>query len=77
MRGATQQKYGKYLLNSRTWDQEAFEMTKEFRALGASDNSPEWFYPEWAANAPNNQPLVVRVRIVHWVVITCKPKRLV
>ena len=35
-------------------------MTKEQKPLGASDNSPDWFYPEWAANAPNNQPLVVR-----------------
>jgi formylmethanofuran dehydrogenase subunit E len=35
-------------------------MTKEYRPLGASDNSPDWFYPEWAANAPNNQPIVVR-----------------
>jgi len=43
-----------------TMDQEAFEMTKEYKPLGASDNSPDWFYPEWAANAPNNQPIVVR-----------------
>ena len=35
-------------------------MTKEQKSLGASDNSPDWFYPEWAANAPNNQPIVVR-----------------
>jgi formylmethanofuran dehydrogenase subunit E len=43
-----------------TRDQEAFQMTKEQKPLGASDNSPDWFYPEWAANAPNNQPIVVR-----------------
>jgi len=41
-------------------DQKAFEMTKEEKPLGASDNSPDWFYPEWAVNAPNNQPIVVR-----------------
>jgi formylmethanofuran dehydrogenase subunit E len=35
-------------------------MNKEYETLGASDNSPDWFYPEWAANAPNNQPIVVR-----------------
>jgi formylmethanofuran dehydrogenase subunit E len=35
-------------------------MTAEYRTLGTSDNSPDWFYPEWAANAPNNQPIVVR-----------------
>ena len=26
----------------------------------ASENSPDWFYPEWAANAPYNKPIVVR-----------------
>lgn len=26
----------------------------------AQANSPDWFYPEWAANAPNNQSIVVR-----------------
>jgi len=31
-------------------------MTAEYRTLGTSDNSPDWFYPEWAADAPNNQP---------------------
>jgi formylmethanofuran dehydrogenase subunit E len=41
-------------------DQEAFEMTKESGPRGASDNSPDWFYPKWAANAPNNRPVVVR-----------------
>ena len=35
-------------------------MTKEYKSLGASDNSPDWFYPEWAATAPNSQPIVVR-----------------
>ena len=30
-------------------------MTNEYKPLGASDNSPDWFYREWAANAPNNQ----------------------
>lgn len=52
-------------------------MTNEYKPLGASDNSPDWFYPEWAANAPNNQPIVVRDTDRHWVVITCKQKRLV
>jgi len=27
---------------------------------GAADNTPDWFYPEWAANAPYGGPLVVR-----------------
>ena len=27
---------------------------------GASENIPDWFYPEWAANAPYNKPIVVR-----------------
>jgi len=35
-------------------------MTAEYRTLGTSDNSPDWFYPEWAADAPNNQPIAVR-----------------
>jgi len=35
-------------------------MTKEYKPLGASDNRPDWFYPEWAAKAPNNQPIMVR-----------------
>ncbi len=38
-------------------------MTNEYKPLGASDNSPDWFYPEWAANAPNNQPIVVFLRM--------------
>ena len=33
---------------------------KEYRPLGISDNGPDWFYPEWAANAPYNEPIVVR-----------------
>jgi len=49
-----------HLLGDRTRDQEAFEITKEQNPLDASDNRPDWFYPEWAANAPNNQPIVVR-----------------
>ncbi len=27
---------------------------------GAADNTPDWFYPAWAAAAPNSAPLVVR-----------------
>lgn len=27
---------------------------------GTSDNRAEWFFPEWAADAPFNQPIVVR-----------------
>jgi formylmethanofuran dehydrogenase subunit E len=30
------------------------------RPLGASDNSPDWFYPAWAAHAAYNKPIVVR-----------------
>ncbi len=26
---------------------------------GASDNTPDWFFPEWAAKAPNNKPIKV------------------
>lgn len=26
---------------------------------GQTDNSPDWFYPKWAANAPYNQPIRV------------------
>ena len=33
-------------------------MNKEYEPLGASENRPDWFYPEWAADAPNNQPIV-------------------
>ncbi|MBW1778774.1 MAG: formylmethanofuran dehydrogenase subunit E family protein [Deltaproteobacteria bacterium] len=28
--------------------------------IGISDNSRDWFFPEWAADAPFNQPIVVR-----------------
>jgi formylmethanofuran dehydrogenase subunit E len=28
--------------------------------VGLSDNTPDWFYPEWAANATYNKPIVVR-----------------
>jgi formylmethanofuran dehydrogenase subunit E len=28
--------------------------------LGASDNSPDWFYPAWAAHAAYNKPIAVR-----------------
>jgi hypothetical protein len=31
-------------------------MTNEYKPVGASDNSPDWFYSEWAANAPNPNP---------------------
>ncbi|UCF82521.1 MAG: formylmethanofuran dehydrogenase subunit E family protein [Desulfobacteraceae bacterium] len=27
---------------------------------GKIDNTPDWFYPEWAANAPYNNPIMVR-----------------
>lgn len=27
---------------------------------GKTDNSPDWFYPEWMANAKYNQPIAVR-----------------
>jgi formylmethanofuran dehydrogenase subunit E len=27
---------------------------------GFCDNTPDWFYPEWAAKAPYNNPIVVR-----------------
>jgi len=27
---------------------------------GTTDNTPDWFYPAWAAAAPNSAPLVVR-----------------
>ncbi len=26
---------------------------------GATDNSPDWFFPKWAAEAPNNRPIRV------------------
>jgi hypothetical protein len=35
-------------------------MTNEYKPVNASDNSPDWFYPVWAANAPNNQSNAVR-----------------
>lgn len=31
-----------------------------FAAEGKTDNSPDWFYPEWAANAKYNKPIVVK-----------------
>jgi formylmethanofuran dehydrogenase subunit E len=33
---------------------------ENIRVSGASDSSQDWFYPEWAANAPYNKPIVVR-----------------
>ncbi len=27
---------------------------------GKADNTPDWFYPEWAATAPYNHPVKVR-----------------
>lgn len=27
---------------------------------GKADNTPDWFYPDWAANAPYNIPIVVK-----------------
>ena len=27
---------------------------------GKTDNTPDWFYPDWAANAPYNTPIVVK-----------------
>ena len=27
---------------------------------GKTDNSPDWFYPDWAAGAKNNKPIIVR-----------------
>lgn len=29
-------------------------------AEGRTDNSPDWFYPAWAATAPYNKPILVR-----------------
>jgi formylmethanofuran dehydrogenase subunit E len=34
-------------------------MGSENKAAGISDNTPDWFYPEWAANAEYNKPIVV------------------
>ncbi len=28
--------------------------------LGATDNTTDWFYPEWAADAPYNKPVIVK-----------------
>ncbi len=35
-------------------------MDIEDNHTGISDNTPDWFYPEWAANAAYNKPIVVR-----------------
>jgi formylmethanofuran dehydrogenase subunit E len=35
-------------------------MGSENNTTGISDNTPDWFYPEWAANAAYNKPIVVR-----------------
>ena len=35
-------------------------MGTENNNKGISDNTPDWFYPEWAANAVYNKPIVVR-----------------
>ena len=35
-------------------------MGSENNNKGIADNTPDWFYPEWAANAAYNKPIVVR-----------------
>ncbi|MDJ0988183.1 MAG: formylmethanofuran dehydrogenase subunit E family protein [Desulfobacterales bacterium] len=35
-------------------------MGAENNMKGIADNTPDWFYPEWAANAAYNKPIVVR-----------------
>ena len=35
-------------------------VTQADAAGGATDNSPDWFYPAWAADAKYNEPIVVR-----------------
>ena len=35
-------------------------MGSENKPQGISDNNPDWFYPDWAANADYNKPIVVR-----------------
>jgi len=41
--------------------QAACETGQEYNrgAEGRSDNAPDWFYPEWVANAQYNRPIVV------------------
>ena len=34
--------------------------TENISFSGTADNRPDWFYPEWAANAPLNKPIVVK-----------------
>ncbi|UCH20926.1 MAG: formylmethanofuran dehydrogenase subunit E family protein [Deltaproteobacteria bacterium] len=34
--------------------------TENISLSGVADNRPDWFYPEWAANAPFNKPIVVK-----------------
>lgn len=34
--------------------------TENISFSGTADNRPDWFYPEWAANAPFNRPIVVK-----------------
>ena len=34
--------------------------TENISLSGTADNRPDWFYPEWAANAPYNKPIVVK-----------------
>jgi formylmethanofuran dehydrogenase subunit E len=36
-------------------------MNKEnIKTPGSTDNTPDWFYPQWAATAPYNKPITVR-----------------
>lgn len=34
--------------------------TRVEKVSGPTDNTPDWFYPEWASGAPYNGPIVVR-----------------
>ena len=36
-----------------------FIATPALAGEGATDNSPDWFFPKWAAEAPNNKPIKV------------------
>lgn len=35
-------------------------ISQSLEAEGKTDNSPDWFYPEWAAEAEYNKPIAVR-----------------
>lgn len=35
-------------------------VSQSLAADGKTDNSPDWFYPEWAAEAKYNNPIIVR-----------------